>query len=617
MRLTKAHLGGSGVRATILCGLILAAFAALSYSAVRTKAPTIDEPLHLASGLVALRLHDLRVDPPSPPAWKVWAALGDVGLPVRFDRAGPLWADLTWHPVAEMQWSTRTLFATPGTDGPTLVNRGRAMMLVLAVAAAAIVARWSYELAGPVAAVVAAGLFCFDPTVLAHGPIIKSDVPLTLAWVAVGWLTWRFGRRASIAGAVGLGLACGAAVSMKFSGLLVGPAVVLLLAIRAVRPWPRSGGQVVTSRKGRAGMAITGAATAAVVAFAVVWAGYGFRYRPAPSPTVRIDLPTITARARLRAASEAMDRPATAAEAAAFPPGLLDRFVHWADDHHALPQAMAAGLLQQATNVTRWPAFLDGRAYDDGRAAYYPLAAAYKTPLPTLAAIAVVILMIPLRRRWAGAAPVPPAPDRWWGVACVAIPTVLFAVVAMRTPVNIGLRSVLPIYPAVAITLGSAAAWAWRRRPRATAALVGVTLGSLACSAVAAWPDYLSFFNAAVGGTRGGFAHLADSNLDWGQDLTALADWHRDHPGTPIYGELFTTTDPSCYGLHVTPLWSTDAAGVVRLNRPPPGAVIAVSATHLRGLYVDAGQLPLLTALAARPPRAVLHGTIYLYDVGP
>ena len=41
--------------------------------------------------------------------------------------------------------------------------------------------------------------------------------------------------------------------------------------------------------------------------------------------------------------------------------------------------------------------------------------------------------------------------------------------------------------------------------------------------------------------------------------------------------------------------------------------MIAVSATHLVGLYVADEQRPALAALAARRPIDVIHGSIYLY----
>jgi len=71
----------------------------------------------------------------------------------------------------------------------------------------------------------------------------------------------------------------------------------------------------------------------------------------------------------------------------------------------------------------------------------------------------------------------------------------------------------------------------------------------LICETLSAWPDYIAFFNFPTGGELGGLAHLGDSNLDWGQDLKALARWRQNHSQLPLYAKLFESVDPAFYGL--------------------------------------------------------------------
>ncbi len=81
----------------------------------------------------------------------------------------------------------------------------------------------------------------------------------------------------------------------------------------------------------------------------------------------------------------------------------------------------------------------------------------------------------------------------------------------------------------------------------------------------------------------------------------------------PLYADLFTSVDPAFYGLRFHRLWERTAAGRPELHLPPGPAVLAVSVTHLQGLYVDPDQWPLLSRLnaagaaggAARDDRAV------------
>ena len=526
-------------------------------------------------------------------------AAADAGLPVTPAAGDPLAPGAGFAPDREVLWAVRTLFGTPGNDGDQIVRRARTAMLVVAVALGAVAAGWAYRLAGGVAALVAVALFAFDPTVLAQAPLVKSDVAFGLAYVGLGWLAWAAGRRLTVGRAVGLGLVCGAAANVKFTGLLTGPVLAGLLAARTVgpTPWPAFG-RVVRTRAGRLAAAAAAGSVAAAVAVAVTWACYGFRYRPAPDPAATIDMPAVYAAADRAAADVAVGRPATAAEVAARGPTALVRIVRWVDVNRLLPQAYSAGVVHQSGYVAHWPGYLDGVVYADGRVSYFPLAAAYKTPVAELAAFmlaAVVGLRAAVRkagrRRGAGAehSGLRPAAkrgfartgslrlrsfagERAWAVACLLGPAAAFAVAAAGTHLNVGLRTVLPLYAYADVGAGVAAAWAWRRRPRATAAVAATALSAMAVTAVAAWPDYIPFFNAVVGGPRAGLAHLADSNLDWGQDVRGLADWQWAHPGTPVYADLFLSVDPAFYGLRVNWLWVPDAAGRPTLNRPdrPP-----------------------------------------------
>jgi hypothetical protein len=593
------------------CALLLAAFAGLSYSAALTKTATIDEPTHLVSGWLALRRGDYRLVVANPAGWEMFAALAVADVPLQLPPGGPLARDVGFDPEGELLWAANTLYGSAGVDGDRALRRARAAMLAVNLLLGAAVAGWAYRLAGPVAAVVACGLFALDPNVLAHASLVKSDLPTGLTLIGMGWICWRSGQRLTAGRVVALGVTCAVAVNLKFTGALAGPIIGGLFLIRSLSttPWPAFGGTAATLGRRLAVSAAAGVGIVAV-ALTLTWAVYRFRYRPAPSPAVSIDMSLVFRRLQGVEASVALGRPPTPAEAAGWPLSRFARAIRWADDHQLLPQPVLAGIAHQAACVALWEGYLNGEHYFDGRVAYFPLAVAYKTPLPELAAFAAAALVgcLALRRvnRTSG-----------WAAACVAVPAVAFGVAALRTHLNIGVRTVLPMYALADVAAGCAAAWAWGRRPRLTGTVGVASLGLMAITAAAAWPDYLPFFNAAVGGPEQGLAHLADSNVDWGQDVPALAQWQRAHPDLPLYLDLFTAVDPAKYGVRSQWLWTPDAAGRPRLNRPDRPAVIAISATHVVGVYCSAEQRRFLATLLARPPRETLHGTIYLFDYPP
>ena len=58
-----------------LCSAGLLLFAAMSYTAVRQKSATADEPLHALAAYVRTFYGDFRLNPDHPPLWGYWAML--------------------------------------------------------------------------------------------------------------------------------------------------------------------------------------------------------------------------------------------------------------------------------------------------------------------------------------------------------------------------------------------------------------------------------------------------------------------------------------------------------------------------------------------------------------
>ena len=189
-------------------------------------------------------------------------------------------------------------------------------------------------------------------------------------------------------------------------------------------------------------------------------------------------------------------------------------------------------------------------------------------------------------------------------------------------------RHLLPVYPALTILAGGAAYWlqplfgrmrtaepqnaANRRQQRsARAGLKGradlkgraglktrphyVFVVAIATVAMLAWhiaesvtirPDYLAYFNQLAGGPSQGYRHLADSSLDWGQDLPALKQWLdreglQQPGGRKAYLSYFGTARPEYYGITAIPL----AGFIDRRPAQPPdplaAGVYCISATVL------------------------------------
>jgi 4-amino-4-deoxy-L-arabinose transferase-like glycosyltransferase len=663
--------------AVIACAALLLVFATLSYTAVLHKSAIYDEPGPAAAGYLVRTLGDYRIDPEEGALFLRWSALphpaGALFVPVDdpnysatlqdHERQWPLVVKMLYHP-AEL--------ASPGDppglplrrDADAYLNRSRLLFVLAGVALGVMIAIWSWQLTGRRGAVAATTLFALDPNFLGHAALVKTDVPAAVLMFAAAYAAWLLGRRGTWVRLAALALLVGAAVCVKFSGVLLGPILLALLFTRALLPrtW-RLFGRECGTRAARLLAAVGVCAVVALVSYAVIWASYGFRFGPSPDPSVRFNTEQYLELAKLnqlraRSPDPEHDVPSPT-DLAGYRPGLVVRVASGMIEHRALPSAWLHGFLYTYATTSVRPSFLMGDYSMTGWWYYFPLAMLFKTPLATLAAGIVACGVAACsgmkgrltgrgradlrdtsranRRKRGGAAPRPKetpksepaveakdaAPARRldaWACLCLLVPTGLYGLSALSSNVNLGLRHVLPLFPFLYTLIGAGFARMLADRRRNAAILAAVLAVGLAAETLAAYPDYVAFFNVAAGGSRGGLRLLSDSNLDWGQDLRLLADWqHRpEHRDRPLYLCYFGTADPAYYGIDRHELPGGWPFRAPEPGPPPVRCYLAVSATSLQGTYVSSPWREFYAFLReTRTPREVLGGTIYIYDWSP
>jgi hypothetical protein len=135
------------------------------------------------------------------------------------------------------------------------------------------------------------------------------------------------------------------------------------------------------------------------------------------------------------------------------------------------------------------------------------------------------------------------------------------------------------------------------------------------------FPYYIPFFNLAAGGPDNGANLLADSNLDWGQDLPSLANYLKaNNVSTPTYLSYFGQADPDYYGINsiTLPGWPpppTDPARPKFNPLNPSSGMYAISASNLIGVQLP--QPDTFGYFRARQPAARVGESIYMYNVPP
>jgi hypothetical protein len=127
------------------------------------------------------------------------------------------------------------------------------------------------------------------------------------------------------------------------------------------------------------------------------------------------------------------------------------------------------------------------------------------------------------------------------------IPIIFIFLTASLNKLQLGIRYILPIYPLCFIFSSRFTPFIKKTWQKAT---VFILILWLVIANAFAWPHYLSYFNEFIGGANNGWKYLRDSNLDWGQDLPALAKYMKENAVGEITLLYFGEDNPVIYGIN-------------------------------------------------------------------
>jgi hypothetical protein len=432
---------------------------------------------------------------------------------------------------------------------------------------------------------MAVGLAALSPDVLAHGTLVTTDLGFALFFFLSVVAFTRLCERATPGRLSNAGAATGAAFATKFSAPILLPLLALVGLFAALDGETMERALLRRTRQlaGRGARLVHLAellAAVGLVVLVVVWASYGFRHAISPDPAVRT---------ALRGTLEP-----TAAT------GLPARLAVAASDAGVLPEDYVRGALFVLTHSEARSTFLLGVLSNRAFPQYFLVTFLLKTPVPLLVLTALALLRVPrLRRR--------DAVFLW-------LPVAVYVGLTFSRGLQIGHRHLLPVYPFLFVAAGEAAArlGSWRRP--VGVALLGLLGLWYAGGTLRNHPHHLAYFNEIGGGPAEGWRLLADSNVDWGQDLKRLAAWMRASGVSRLKLSYFGSADPAYYGIEAEALPGYTAPHATHVTRLiAPGDVLAVSVTNLQGVYLDAEDRPLMERIRRATPLARVGRSIFVY----
>ncbi|MFH1379039.1 MAG: glycosyltransferase family 39 protein [bacterium] len=247
--------------------------------------------------------------------------------------------------------------------------------------------------------------------------------------------------------------------------------------------------------------------------------------------------------------------------------------------------------------------FLLGSYSTTGWWYYFPITFVLKTPSGVLLLILVSLGMTPKLIR---------TNPKKEALLFLSVPVAVYMVSAMRSPMQIGYRHILPIYPFIFTWIGWASVQLTNKLKYIPLTGLLITISGVIC----AQPYNLEYFNMFIGSRNNAYKYLVDSNLDWGQGLKELGRYLKLINHTQVYLSFFGNADPHHEGITYVPVLYYSTAK--RPGDDPAGfddskILFAVSATQRQCVYYEDKEI--FKWLDELQPAKIIAYSIFVYDL--
>ncbi len=511
---------------------LLSIFFILALSGSMKNSATCDEVAHhIPTGYALLSKWDFKIDTCSPPLPRYI-----VGLPLKLFMKINMPDNKDERRRPDRASFGRDFFYKYNNQAKEMLLAARVPVILIGILCGLLLFIWTASLYGEKAGLFSLFIYVFSPDILAHSGLATADMIATFFIFLASYSFWLFLRDSSVKNMLLAGFCLGLAELSKYSSILLYPIFLLLIFFGTNSGIKKPNVKLIT----KFFMII-------FISLLITWAGYGFDIQPILKDSMRVE-------EKLEFAHN------TASKILPFFKGLtyqkLDDFLL----NFPFPLgAHTLGLMGVFRHgYEGHGTFFWGKWSSHGTHLYFLAAFLIKTPIPLLLfLIAGLYLCIKNKIK----------KDEKF----VLILAASFFIASSFSGLQLGIRYILPIYPLCFIIAGRSVEFA---RKKLLNFVLLFLMTWYVISALWIQPHYLSYFNEAVGGPKDGYKYLRDSNIDWGQDLPALAEYMNKNGVDKIVLEYFGEGDPSLYGIHYRKLNS------IELDKPE-NDVYAISVQYL------------------------------------
>ena len=548
---------------------------------------TNDEGFHTYAGYRYWQCADFGVNPEHPPLAKMVAGLvlqivkipaPSGPCPVVSTAKGSGYAD-----------SAEWLYGSTGPGAEAEIDRviplARRGMATFALLLALTAFFFTRRMFGDVSALVSLALIAFEPTLVAHGSLVTTDMALSAMSLLAVASFFLFHRRHTFQRLLLAGLSCGLALSVKHSGILIVPTLLLLAIAELGFDWNRG-------QQSRTSKVLKEAAAVLFIFFlglGVLWATYHFRYAARPD-----GIQMTTSLNDFMADTQAKENHS-----------FILKTIPFLAYHHLLPEAYLYGFVDVLSiSDPGQSAFLFGHLYPHGVPQYFPSVILIKTTLGMIG-LALLSLLASRKHRFN----IRP----FYFLA----PILVWLLAGMVSTLNIGYRHILPVIAPACCLIGGAIGHLWRTNGRFVRSSIAILMVAHAASSLAAFPNELAYGNEIFGGVSNSHNLLTDSNNDWGQALPQVEKWLKDNRVTDCSFAYDGFARPNHSGIGcdriIANLFELNGdKGEAQLSRVQTGTFI-ISGLSWSGIEWERPDLNPYEVFQKAKPRAVIGGADMVY----
>jgi 4-amino-4-deoxy-L-arabinose transferase-like glycosyltransferase len=526
--------------------LLLALMAVLADGAVRRESVTFDEMAHIGAGVSYLQKLDMRMNEEHPPLAKVLAAVPLVLRGVHADYSQVSWSFSGSGMFKQYlgEWIFGHWLITRWNEPIATVFWARQSMLLLTLVLGVVLFLYGSRLGDQWGGLLCLCVYATMPVMLAFGPLVLTDIAVTLFVVLTLWTfasMWKSPSRRTI---LLFGLAFGGALLSKFSaGLLFFcfPAFILSLRWHPAPEQPTDKAELRAWRRLRWRSLTKGILCAALVVYAV----YFVLSWNEPTDSLGF-LGTNTAALFLRRV--------------------------------LMPPCIYLRGLAIFAFTQKPPAFILGHSYPHGVWFYFPVLFLLKSSLAFLLLLVLALVVgLVAKFRPVRLAVIPEGLELHWRAVWIFLVVFTGACIVSRFQFSVRHFSVsivllillLAPLPRALNLLRSSGWFAARAGVWLTVALALTSV----VTAVRAYPYYLPFLNSLSGG-RPAYDLVADSNLDWNQGLLEVENYVRQRGLNHVLIDAYGFSDPVVY-VPQAQFWNCQEA------TPKDGGQLAIVSANL------------------------------------